>query len=115
MTACIVGWSHGKFGKLDDETSESLIVKAATEAIAHAGIEPKDVDVIYVGNMNGGFVRQEFHSSLALQAHPDGEQRLDQLLGGLVDPRRGKHREPAGGRALPRPLPRHQPGGLHLA
>jgi len=71
MTACIVGWSHGKFGKLDGETSESLVVKAATEAIAHAGIEPKDVDVIYVGNMNGGFVRQEFHSSLALQAHPD--------------------------------------------
>ena len=66
MTACIVGWSHGKFGKLDGETSESLIVKAATEAIAHAGIEPKDVDVIYVGNMNGGFVRQEFHSSLCL-------------------------------------------------
>eukprot|EP01034_Spumella_vulgaris_P013091 gene13091-16694_t len=56
MTACIVGWSHGKFGKLDGETSESLIVKAASEAIAHAGIEPKDVDVIYVGNMNGGFV-----------------------------------------------------------
>ena len=38
MTACIVGWSHGKFGKLDGETSESLVVKAASEAIAH-GIE----------------------------------------------------------------------------
>src|ERR1700719_2362892 len=71
MTACIVGWSHGKVGKLDGETSESLIVKAATEAIAHAGIEPRDVDVIYVGNMNGGCVRQECHSSLALQTHPD--------------------------------------------
>jgi len=71
MTACIVGWSHGKFGKLDGETSESLIVKAASEAIGHAGIEPKDIDVIYVGNMNGGFVRQEFHSSLPLQTHPD--------------------------------------------
>ena len=71
MTACIVGWSHGKFGKLDGETSESLVVKAASEAIAHAGIEPKDIDVIYVGNMNGGFVRQEFHSSLPLQTHPD--------------------------------------------
>jgi acetyl-CoA C-acetyltransferase len=58
MTACIVGWSHGKFGKLENETSESLIVKAASEAIAHAGIEPRDIDVIYVGNMNGGFVRQ---------------------------------------------------------
>ena len=42
MTACIVGWSHGKFGKLDGETSELLIVKAASEAIAHAGIEPRD-------------------------------------------------------------------------
>ena len=80
MTACIVGWSHGKFGKLDGETSESLIVKAASEAIAHAGIEPKDVDVIYVGNMNGGFVRQEFHSSLALQAHPDLRFTIDDLI-----------------------------------
>src|SRR5260370_7941036 len=71
MTACIVGWSHGKFGKLEGETSESLIVKAGSEAIAHAGIEPKDVDVIYVGNMNGGCVRQEFHRSLARQMHPD--------------------------------------------
>ena len=43
MTACIVGWSHGKFGKLDGETSESLIVKAASEAIAHA--EPGSVYV----------------------------------------------------------------------
>lgn len=78
MTACIVGWSHGKFGKLDGETSRSLIVKAASEAIAHAGIEPRDVDVIYVGNMNGGFVRQEFHSSLPLQTHPGSAlQTLD--------------------------------------
>ena len=71
MTACIVGWAHSKFGKLDGETSESLVVKVAGEAMAHAGIEPRDVDVIYVGNMNGGFVKQEFHSSLPLQTHPD--------------------------------------------
>lgn len=71
MTACIVGWAHSKFGKLDGETSESLVVKVASEAMAHAGVEPRDIDVIYVGNMNGGFVKQEFHSSLPLQAHPD--------------------------------------------
>lgn len=71
MTACIVGWAHSKFGKLDGETSESLVAQVASEAIAHAGIAPADIDVIYVGNMNGGFVKQEFHSSLALQAHPD--------------------------------------------
>ncbi len=36
MTACIVGWAHSKFGKLDGETSESLVVKAATDAGAAA-------------------------------------------------------------------------------
>ncbi|MBM3644418.1 MAG: thiolase domain-containing protein [Alphaproteobacteria bacterium] len=72
MTACIVGWSHSKFGKYDAQTTnETLVVEAANEAMAHAGIEPKDIDVIYIGNMNGGFSRQEFHSSLPLQAHPD--------------------------------------------
>ena len=46
MTACIVGWAHTPFGKLAGESVESLIVKAAGEALADAGIEPKDVDVI---------------------------------------------------------------------
>jgi acetyl-CoA C-acetyltransferase len=29
MTACIVGWAHLPFGKHDNESVESLIVKAA--------------------------------------------------------------------------------------
>ena len=70
MTACIVGWAHSKFGKLETETHESLIVRVATDAIADAGFEPGDIDAIYLGTMNGGMVRQEFASSLVLQVDP---------------------------------------------
>jgi len=68
MTACIVGWSHTRFGKHDNEDIESLIVKVATDAIRDAGLAPADIDEIFIGTMNAGFVRQEFPSSLALQA-----------------------------------------------
>jgi len=40
MTACIVGWGHTRFGKLEDMDLETLIVTAAGEAIADAGIAP---------------------------------------------------------------------------
>jgi len=62
--AVITGWSHTKFGKLEGETVESLIVHAAVEAINHAGISPSDVDAIYLGNFNGGFTDQDFTASL---------------------------------------------------
>ena len=70
MTACIVGWSHTPFGKHDAETVESLIVTAATDAIAHAGIGPADVDEIVLGHFNAGFSQQDFTAPLVLQAHP---------------------------------------------
>ena len=37
MTACIVGWAHSRFGKLDGETIESLITRVAADAIAMFG------------------------------------------------------------------------------
>jgi acetyl-CoA C-acetyltransferase len=70
MTACIVGWAHTRFGKHDNEDIESLIVRVASEAIRDAGLEPKDIDAVYLGTMNAGFVRQEFPSSLVFQADP---------------------------------------------
>jgi acetyl-CoA C-acetyltransferase len=70
MTACIVGWAHSRFGKLQDETLESLITRVAADAIADAGLAPADIDAIYIGTMNAGFQRQEFPSSLVLQADP---------------------------------------------
>jgi hypothetical protein len=36
--ACIVGWAHAAFGKLDDSDVESLIAPVSGEALAHAGI-----------------------------------------------------------------------------
>jgi len=68
MTACIVGWKHLPFGKRETDDLESMIVEAARGAIADAGIEAKDIDRIFVGNFNGGFVYQDFPSSLVLQA-----------------------------------------------
>ena len=71
MTACIVGWAHTPFGRLEGETVESLIVKAATQALADAGIEAKDVDEIVLGHFNAGFSPQDFTAALVLQASPD--------------------------------------------
>jgi len=68
MTACIVGWKHLPFGKRETDDLESMIVEAARGAIADAGIEAKDIDRIFIGNFNGGFVYQDFPSSLVLQA-----------------------------------------------
>jgi acetyl-CoA C-acetyltransferase len=71
MTGCIVGWAHTPFGRLDTETVESLIVRAATDALADAGIAPADVDEIVLGHFNAGFSQQDFTASLVLQASPD--------------------------------------------
>ncbi len=68
MTACIVGWAHSRFGKLEGETLESLITKVATDALDHAGIGPEDVDEIVLGHFNAGFSAQDFTASLVLQA-----------------------------------------------
>jgi acetyl-CoA C-acetyltransferase len=71
MTACIVGWAHTPFGKLSNETVESLIVRVAVDALADAGIGPKDVDEIVLGHFNAGFSAQDFTAALVLQASPD--------------------------------------------
>ncbi|MDQ4504090.1 acetyl-CoA acetyltransferase [Sinomonas sp. ASV322] len=67
----ITGWGHSRFGKLSEETLESLIVQVAGEALAHAGLEPGKIDEIYVGQFNAGMMPLAFPSSLALQLSPD--------------------------------------------
>jgi acetyl-CoA C-acetyltransferase len=71
MTACIVGWAHTPFGKLNGETVESLIVRVASAALADAGIAAKDVDEIVLGHFNAGFSAQDFTAALVLQASPE--------------------------------------------
>jgi len=69
MTACIVGWAHTPFGKLDAETVESLVIRVANEALEHAGIGAEDVDEVVLGHFNGGFSAQDFTASLVFQAN----------------------------------------------
>ncbi len=71
MTACIVGWAHTPFGRLEGETVESLIVRVAREALADAGVSAADVDEIVLGHFNAGFSPQDFTAALVLQASPD--------------------------------------------
>ena len=63
----LTGWGHSRFGKLTDETLESLMVQVASEAIGNAGIEPGQIDEIYLGQFNSGMMPLAFPSSLALQ------------------------------------------------
>ena len=70
MTGCIVGWAHSKFGKHEGRDIESLIVEVTQTALADAGVSAADIDTVYRGTMNGGFVRQEFPASLVFQADP---------------------------------------------
>src|SRR3954449_13317782 len=71
VTACIVGWAHTSFGRLEGETVESLIVRVASEALADGGVGPGEVDEIVLGHFNAGFSAQDFTASLVLQASPD--------------------------------------------
>src|SRR6516164_1895667 len=70
VSGCIVGWAHSKFGKHEGRDIESLIVEVTQAALADAEVTAADIDTVYLGTMNGGFVRQEFPASLVFQADP---------------------------------------------
>src|SRR5260370_34516012 len=70
MTGCIVGWAHTKSAKHDGRDVESLIVEVAQGALEDAGVSAADIDQVFLGTMNGGFVKQEFPASLVFQADP---------------------------------------------
>ena len=67
----IVGWAHSAFGKLPDPDLETLIARVARQAIDDAGIEPDEIDSVFVGNFNSGFSKQDFPASLVMQAVPE--------------------------------------------
>ena len=68
MSTCMVGWAHTRFGRLDGMDLEQLITGVSREALAHAGLGANEVDGIWLGQLNGGFVPEIFASSLVLQA-----------------------------------------------
>jgi acetyl-CoA C-acetyltransferase len=69
--ACIVGWAHSPFGKLDDPDIEALIGRVARAAIEDAGIAPAEVEASFVSLFNNGFSAQDFPASLVLQHVPE--------------------------------------------
>ncbi|MGE5471614.1 MAG: acetyl-CoA acetyltransferase [Bacteroidota bacterium] len=69
MTVCIIGWAHGNFGRLPDESIESLLGAVTRDALSDAGVEAKDADAAYVGLLNAGFSPQDFPAPLLLQAN----------------------------------------------
>jgi acetyl-CoA C-acetyltransferase len=66
----IVASAHTRFGKLQDQTLEDLIVEVTRDAIEDAGIEASEIDAVYLGHFNSGLVADGFASSLVLQASP---------------------------------------------
>lgn len=70
MRASITGWCHSKFGKRDGVDPEQMIGEVALQAIQHAGLNEQDIDSLHVGHYNGGFLYQDFPSSLLFNAIP---------------------------------------------
>lgn len=72
MNVSILGTYNSKFGKFDDKTIYDLIIEAGKGAIEDSGLEPKEIDAIYVGNYSsGGFNSQEHLAPAAIDIHPD--------------------------------------------
>ncbi len=69
-TPHIIGWGHTPFGKHDALDAEQLIRDAGLQAIGSAGLAPEDIDGVFIGHFNGGFVRQDFSGALAAMAIP---------------------------------------------
>ena len=70
-TSCIIGWGHTPFGKLDAVDSEQLIRDAVLPALGSAGLQASDIDGVFVGHYNGGFLPQDFTASLVAMAVPE--------------------------------------------
>ncbi|GAC1348454.1 MAG: acetyl-CoA acetyltransferase [Acetobacteraceae bacterium] len=64
--ACIVGWAHTPFGKLEEDV-EGLVARVAGAAIEDAGLEADEIDGVFLGMFNNGFSKQDFPSSLPIQ------------------------------------------------
>ena len=70
-TPHIIGWGHTAFGKFDALEIEEMFRDAAQQAMDGAGVGPGDIDGIFVGTFNGGFVPQDFSAALASVVFPE--------------------------------------------
>lgn len=69
--AAIIGWAHSPLSKLDDPDVESLIERVAGADIEKAGLDPDEIDGVFVGVFNSGFSRKSFPASLSINIVPN--------------------------------------------
>ncbi|WP_392544257.1 thiolase domain-containing protein [Oryzobacter telluris] len=70
MTPHLTGWAHTPFG-ISETDIEDLIARVSRDALADAGLEAADVDLISVGVYNNGFSRQGFEGALVGAGVPE--------------------------------------------
>jgi acetyl-CoA C-acetyltransferase len=70
-TPQITGWAHSAFGRLESPDVADLMGQVVPEALVDAGLEPRDVDAVFVGVYNAGFARQDFSGSLVAVTNPE--------------------------------------------
>jgi acetyl-CoA C-acetyltransferase len=66
----VIGVAHSPFGRLENETVASLVGSVTVGAIKDAGIEPAEVDEVFVSQFNSGLTPFAFPSSLPIGAEP---------------------------------------------
>lgn len=61
----IIGVGQSKFGELWDQSFRDIVLTAGIEALEDAGLEGKEIDAMFVGNMSGGrYLAQEHVAAL---------------------------------------------------
>src|SRR4030067_1493998 len=60
---CIVGAGMSKFGMFHDRSSKDLFAEAYQELLASVdkGIDPQDIDALYLGNLSNDFFVKQAH------------------------------------------------------
>jgi len=61
----IIGVGQSKFGELWDKGFREIVLRAGIDALEDAGLEGKEIEAMYVGNMSGGrYLAQEHIAAL---------------------------------------------------
>jgi acetyl-CoA C-acetyltransferase len=64
-SVAIIGVGQSNFGELWDLSFRDIVLSAGVEALEDAGLEGKEIDAMYVGNMSGGrYLAQEHIAAL---------------------------------------------------
>jgi len=66
----VVGTGCSKFGENYPMSIEDMIVEAGFEALADAGVEPKQIEAAWVGTLNSAFSGTSLGDALKIQNIP---------------------------------------------